>query len=254
MGNLFLSFCIAVAAAVGVVSMSRTFDFDFYISRTLPLIPILYAVIYEFLDHKKRGKGKILPRTREIDEQVERKSKTTVLERLAVGRVIIGVVISFLIKLTLEIFLVVIFLRVSSQSFSQAYGTVGVETVGRFLRGDHPWLSGREGLSILALIALSTCLITSLWIGYTSRGKAILEGVLVGAAVSVVLSMTSTLILYRKIELMTVRLADSMGYVMQAGFVVVISLQVLLYGLFSGLVQMSRDVRLKGTSVKKMRR
>jgi hypothetical protein len=255
MGNLFLSFSIAVAAAIGVVSMSRTFDLDFYIGRTLPLIPILYAIVYEFLDHKKRGKGKILPRSREMDDDaVAKKSETTALERLAVGRVITGVGISFFVKFSLEMFLVALFLRVSNQSFSEVYGTVSIETVGRFLRGEHPWLSGREGVYMLALIALFTCFITGLWIGYTSKGKAILEGVLVGAAVTVVLSMTNMLILFQQIEGMTVRFADSMGYVMRAGFVVVISLQVLLYGLWSGLVQMGKDERLKQTGGKTLRR
>jgi hypothetical protein len=258
MGNLFLSFSIAVAAAIGVVSMSRTLDLDFYIGRTLPLIPILYAIVYEFLDHKKRGKGKILPRSREIDEPVDKKSETAVLERLAVGRVITGVGISFFVKFFLEMFLVALFLRISDQSFSEVYGTVSIETVGRFLRGEHPWLSGREGVYMLALIALFTCFITGLWIGYTSKGKAILEGVLVGAAVTVVLSMTNMLILFQQIEGMTVRFADSMGYVLRAGFVVVISLQVLLYGLWSGLVQMGKEERLKQTtgktSVKRVRK
>jgi hypothetical protein len=258
MGSLFVSFVIAVGAAIGLVSMSRTFDFDFYISRTLPLIPILYAVVYEFLEYKKGGKTKILRRPREIDEPMDKKSETTVLERLAVGRVITGVGISFLIKFSLEMFLVALFLRISNQSFSEVYGTFSVETMGRFLRGEHPWLSGREGVYLLALIGLFTCFITGLWIGYTSKGKAILEGVLVGAAVTVVLSMTNMLVLYQQIEGLTVRLADSMGYVLRAGFVVVISLQVLLYGLWSGLVQMGKEERLKKTagktSIKRVKR
>jgi hypothetical protein len=234
--------------------MSRTFDFDFYISRTLPLIPILYAVVYEFLEYKKGGKTKILRRPREIDEPVEKRSEATILERLVVGRVITGVGISFLIKFSLEMVLVGLFLRISDQALSEVYGTAGVETVGRFLRGEHPWLSGREGVYMLALIALFTCFVTGLWIGYTSKGKAILEGVLVGAAVTVLLSMTNMQVLYQQIEGLTVRLADSMGYVLRAGFVVVVLLQVLLYGLWSGLVQMGRDERLKRMSGKRMRR
>jgi hypothetical protein len=245
MGNLFLSFLIAVFASIGVVAMSRTFDFDFYISRTLPLIPILYAVIYEFLDRRNDGGGRNLPRSRDIDDAMGKKSGTPALGRLAVGRVITGVGISFLTKVSLEMVLVALFFRVSGQSFSDVYGSVNIATVGRFLRGEHPWFSGREGVSMLALIALFTCFITGLWIGYTSKGKAILEGVLVGAAVTFVLSMTNMLILYQQIEAMTVRLADSMGYVLRAGFVIVISLQVLLYGLWSGMVQIGRDERMK---------
>ena len=256
MGNLFLSFTIAVCASIGLVSLSRTSDYDFYIGKTLPLIPILYAVIYEFLDHRK-NKARNIPRSREVDEAVDRKSESTVLERLVVGRVITGVGLSFLIKLSLEISLVALFLRISNQSFSQVYGSVSFETVGRFLRGEHPWLAGSGGVYMLALIALFTCFVTGLWIGYTSKGKAMLEGVLVGAAVTFVLSMTNMLVLYQKIEAMTVRLADSMGYVLRAGFVIVISLQVLLYGLWSGVVQTGKEERMKQagkTSLKRGRR
>ncbi len=245
MGNLFLSFTIAVCASIGLVSLSRSSDYDFYIGKTLPLIPILYAVIYEFLDHRKKGKAGNFPRSREIENGVDRKTESTLFERLSVGRVITGVGLSFLIKLSLEMFLLALFLRISDQSFSQVYGSVNLETIGRLLRGEHPWLAGSGGVYMLTLIALFTCFLTGLWIGYTSKGKAILEGVLVGAVVTFILSMTNMLILYQKIEAMTVRLADSMGYVLRAGFVIVISLQVLLYGLWSGLVQTGREERMK---------
>ena len=103
MGNLFLSFTIAVCASIGLVSLSRSSDYDFYVGKTLPLIPILYAVIYEFLDHRKKGGARNLPRSREIDEGLNRKAEPTVFERLAIGRVITGVGLSFLIKLSLEL-------------------------------------------------------------------------------------------------------------------------------------------------------
>jgi hypothetical protein len=251
MGNLFLSFTIAVFASIGFVAASRTFDLDFYTIRTLPLVPILYAVIYEFLDHRKQGKVKNLPRSMDRDAPLGAKSETAGIERLTIGRVVTGVGISFVIKFSLEMFLVALFLRFSGQSFSEVYGAVSIETVGRFLRGEHPWLIGSEGVYLLALIALITCFITGLWIGHTSQGKAILEGVLAGAAVTVVMTMTSMLILYRKIEEVTEQLADSMGYAMRAGFLVVIALQVLLYGLWSGLVQMRKNDRARQAAEKK---
>jgi phosphatidylglycerophosphate synthase len=113
-------------------------------------------------------------------------------------------------------------------------------------------LSGNQGTWLLAFIAILTCLISGLWIGYTSKGLAIVEGVLAGAAVTVVMTMTNMLILYRKIEEVTERLADSMGYAMQAGFLVVIALQVLLYGLWSGLVQMGKMDRARQAAEKKL--
>ena len=239
MGNLFLSFSIAIFAAVSVVSLSRAFDFEFYISRTLPLIPILYAVIYEFLEHRKKGRG----RKTSLPSEPEKQAVTIAVPpaatpRLGVERVLTGIGVSFAVKFMIEMFLLALFLRFGGQSFEEAYGSFGIQTIGRFLRGEHPWLTGNDGIMILAMIAIITCFITGLWIGHTSQGKAILEGVLVGAVVSVVMAMTNMLILYQKIEEVTIRLAGSMGYAMKAGFLVVIALQVLLYGLWSGLVQM----------------
>jgi ATP/ADP translocase len=68
------------------------------------------------------------------------------------------------------------------------------------------------------------------------------------------MSMTNMLTLYRQFEEITIRLADSMGYVMRAGFVVVIGLQVLLYGLWSGLVQMGKEERAKQKAIKKSKK
>ncbi|HEY6011223.1 MAG TPA: hypothetical protein VIX18_07100 [Nitrospirota bacterium] len=243
MGNLFISFTVAIFAAVSVVSLSRAFDFDFYISRTLPLIPILYAVIYELLEHRKKRKTR---KTALPDEkEVETAEAPPVAPRSIVERVLTGLGVGFSVKFLIEMFLLALFLRFGGQSFSEAYGSIGIQTVGRFLRGEHPWLMGNDGIMILAMISIITCFITGLWIGHTARGNAILEGVLVGAVVSVIMAMTNMLILYQKIEEVTVRLADSMGYAMKAGFLVVIALQVLLYGLWSGLVQIGLEDREK---------
>jgi len=243
MGNLFISFSIAVCVAVGLVSLSRALDFEFYTTRTLPLIPILYAIVYEVLEHWKAGRAKTT-RPFRAKESVNAEAPA-IVPRLTLERVLTGVGVSFAVKFSLEMFLVALFLRFSGQSFNEAYGSFSVETVGKFLRGEHPWLSGSEGVYMLALIAIITCFITGLWIGYTSKGKAILEGVLAGAAVTIVMSMTNMLVLYRRVEEVTIQLADSMGYVMRAGFLVVIALQVLLYGLWSGLVQRGKNERAR---------
>ena len=242
MGNLFLSFSIAISGAIGLVILSRILDFENYINRILPLIPILYAIVYEVLEHKKKGKPKYL-RTPEKEETKEQEALAS--EPLTFGRIVTDVGVIFIIKFSLEIFLLALFLFFSGQTFSQTYGTFCIDTVGKLLRGDHPWLIGNEGMYLLALIALTTCVISGFWIGYTSKGKAIVEGVLAGAAVTVVMAMTNMLTLYRKLEDVTVQFADSLGYVINAGFLVVIALQVLLYGLWSGLVQRGKNERAR---------
>ena len=244
MGNLFLSFTIAIGGAFALVILSKVLDLDFYIYKILPLVPVLYAIVYEGLEHRKANRAranKTLPSTVERVGRVEADSPSA--PALHFGRVITDVGVSFAVKFLIEMFLFALFLRFSGQSFSEAYGPFSIETISRFLRGDHPWLSGNEAIVMLALISIITCFITGIWIGYTSQGRAILEGVLAGAAITVVMSMTNMLILYRRIETVTERLVDSMGYVMQAGFLVVLALQVLLYGLWSGLVQMGKRDR-----------
>jgi hypothetical protein len=250
MGNLFLSFAIAVSASFGLVSLSRAFDLEFYTSKILPLIPILYAIVYEILDHRKAGRArKYLP------NKVEAGTAPTGVEAgITAGRIAVDVAVSFGVKFFIELFLVAVFLRFSGQTFSETYGKFSIGTVGTFLRGEHPWLTGKEGLYLLALVAVITIFVAGSWIGHTSKGNAILEGVLAGAAVTLINSMTNTLVLYRTIEEMTVRLADSMGYAMHAGFLVVLGLQVLLYGLWSGLAQtakQSQDEKKKAKKSKK---
>jgi hypothetical protein len=244
MGNLFLSFTIAISGAIGLVVLSGIFSFDVYIYKILPLVPILYAIVYEVLEHrKKKGKPKAVETPREKEQT--RGREALVVEQLTFGRTVSDVGVIFIIKFSLEMFLVALFLIFSGQTFGETYGAFHIDTVGKFLRGDHPWLTGTEGMYLLALIAFVTCIFSGLWIGYTSKGKAIVEGVLAGAAVTVIMAMTNMLTLYRKLEDVTVQFADSLGYAINAGFLVVIALQVLLYGLWSGLVQRGKIKRAR---------
>jgi len=61
MSNLFISFLIAIGAAIGLVVMSREFDLEFYTSRIFPLIPIFYAIVYQIFEKLQTGKTKPIP-------------------------------------------------------------------------------------------------------------------------------------------------------------------------------------------------
>jgi len=238
MGNLFLSFAIAVSCAIVLVASSRALDFESYTNKILPIVPVLYAVIYEVLDRRKGSRS-----TKAIASipRVKIKEATASPEAgITAGKVLTDVAVSFVITFSIELFLASLFLRVRGQAFSDVYGAFDFEMVARFLRGDHPWLSGRDAVYLLALVTLLSTLVTGSWIGRTSKGNAVLEGVCTGAAVMLINLMTNMMILYRTMEAATVRLANSLGYVMHAGFLVVMGVQVLLYGLWSGLVQMHK--------------
>jgi len=249
MSNLFISFLIAVAGAILLVVMSRQFDLEFYTSRIFPLIPIFYAIIYQIFEKVQTGKSKPIPPSRAKDEM--KAGAKLMFQNITPGRIAANVGISFVIKLVFEVLFTALYLRLSGQTFARLYGVFGYETIGRFLRGDHPWLTGNESITLLLLLAVVTSFGTGLWIGYTTQAKAILEGVITGAIVTLVASITNMLLLYRQIEEMANQMAASLGYATRIGFVVVITFQVLLYGLWSGVAQKAKEERVARAALKK---
>jgi hypothetical protein len=238
MGTLFISFLVAIGGAVGLVVASRTFDLETYTTRVFPLIPILYAIVYEVLEKRKTGRTRSIPPSEAKQEM--KAGAAAIFQNISFERIILDVGVSFLIKFGLEILLTVVYLSVGNHTFTDAYGAFNIETVGRFLRGDHPWLIGSGGVLILALIALITGLGTGLWIGTTTKALPILEGVIAGAIVTVITTMTNLIVLYRHIEKLADETVLTFGYVSHIGFAVVISLQVLLYGLWSGMANRAK--------------
>jgi hypothetical protein len=249
MGTLFLSFTIAIGSAVGLVSMSKALDLDIYTTRIFPLIPIIYAIIYEALEKKRTGETKRIPPSKAKEEM--KAGAALIFKNITVGRIAADAGVSLLIKFAFEIVLTALYIASTGQTFAALYGEFGIETVGRFLKGEHPWLGGNEGLYLLSLIAFVTSFGTGLWVGATTKAKAILEGVIAGAVVTVITTMTNMLILYRQIEDMANQMASSMGYALHAGFAVVITLQVLLYGLWSGVAQKAKEERAARKAFKK---
>ncbi len=249
MGNLFISFSIAIGGAIGLVTLSKVFDLDTYTNRIFPLIPILYAIVYEVLERRKTGKAKPIPPSQAKEEM--KAGAKTLFRDITAGRIVTDVGVSFVIKFAVELYLVGLFVYTSGQTFNALYGSFGIETIGAFLRGEHPWLTGGEGLFLLALLALLTSFGTGIWIGYTSKGQAILEGVIAGAAATMIMAMTNMLILYRKIEEMADQAAASLGYGVRVGFVAVLTLQVLLYGLWSGIARKAKEERDLRAAIKK---
>jgi hypothetical protein len=252
MGTLFISFLVAISGAVGLVVVSKTLDLETYTSRIFPLIPILYALVYQALEKSHTGKTRTIPPSQARDEM--KAGAAALFQNITVDRIIIIVGVSLLIKTGLEIIATSVYLSAGRMSFSEVYGQFGVETISRFLRGDHPWLAGSQGLYLLALIALVTGLGTGLWIGTTTKAQPILEGVIAGAAVTVLTTMTNMIVLYRYIETLAEQSAESYGFALHAGFAVVISLKVLLYGLWSGMAYRNKCERQIAAAAKKMRK
>jgi hypothetical protein len=249
MNNLFLSFLAAILVAGGLVALSRSLRMEFPTSNIFPLIPLFYAMVYELLERRKAKKDKA------VHPAKAKKAMKTVMarifENITARRIFTAIAVSLVIKIVFEIIFLILYIQSGEKSFADLYGNFGIETIGRFIKGDHPWLSGNEGFYLLSLLAVITSLGTGLWIGYTSKGKTILEGVFVGAAVTVITAVTNMLILYREIEEVANQMARSMGYGMRIGFAVVLAGQVLLYGFWAGIGQMAKLQRKKLAAIKK---
>lgn len=252
MNTLFASFLIAISGAVGLVFVSKALDLESYTSRIFPLIPVLYALVYQALEKAHTGKTKQIPPSQAKEEM--KTAASMLFQNITFERIVLDVGVSILIKFVLELGLTSVFLFVGRQSFTEVYGAFTIETIGRFLRGDHPWLEGSGGVLVLSLIALITGLGTGLWIGSTTKAQPILEGVIAGAVVTVITTMTNLVVLYRHIEKLAEESILHFGYVTHVGFAVVIALQVLLYGLWSNMACRAKADKLARTAVKKTKR
>ncbi len=252
MNTLFVSFLVAIGGAIGLVTLSRVFDLETYTTRIFPLIPILYAIVFEALEKKKARKTRSIPPAQAREEM--KAAAVTLFQNITFERIVLDVGISLMIKFSLEIMLTATYLSAGHLTFDGVYGAFNIETVGRFLRGDHPWLAGGGGVLVLALIALITSLGTGYWIGTTTKAQPILEGVVAGAVVTVLTTMTNLLVLYRHIEKLAEETVRSFGYVAHIGFAVVITLQVLLYGLWSGMACRDKAARAAEKKARKAKK
>ncbi len=242
MNTLFLSFLVAIGGAVGLVTLSKVFDPETYTTRVFPLIPILYAIVYEVLEkNKSKRKARSIPPSEAKEEM--KAAAATIFQNITFERIVLDVGVGFLIKFALEIMLTSVYLSAGHLDFAAVYGSFNIETVGRFLRGDHPWLAGSGGVLLLALIAFITSLGTGYWIGMTTKAQPILEGVIAGAVVTVLTTMTNLIVLYRQIEKLAEETVQTFGYVTHIGLAVVVTLQVLLYGLWSGMACRDKAAR-----------
>ncbi|HAG50162.1 MAG: hypothetical protein A2056_05540 [Deltaproteobacteria bacterium GWA2_42_85] len=252
MKNLFLSFLIAVSSAAGLVGLSHALEMDSYTGRIFPLIPLLYAITHQILERLRSGKTKQF-KTYKITEDIK-EGFISIFQQITISRMLTAVAISFCIKIVFETYLSLLFIHFNNTSFTNTYGSFSMGTISRFLRGDHPWLMGNEGFYLLVLLALFTSLGTGIWIGYTTKSGAgaVLEGVLAGTVVTLFTALTNMLILYQQIEEMANQMATSMGYGIRIGFIAVLSMQVLLYGFWSGVAKKMKQERTARRAAKKL--
>jgi len=92
-----------------------------------------------------KGKFKAVPPFRGLEE-TKGTEETAIVQGHSASRVLMGICVSFVIKFTVEVSLVLLFLRNTRKSFTQVYVAFDLETICIFLRGEHLGLSGSQSI------------------------------------------------------------------------------------------------------------
>src|SRR4030066_1195258 len=138
MNNLFISFFMAIFLSASVVGLLRLLRLEFYPTNIFPLVPVFYALVYEILERRRIEKTK----PKKTDRSFIKPGITRIFQNITISRILIAIAISFVIKIAFEATFLVFYIQSGTERFSDIYSGLDIETIGKFIRGDHPWLSG----------------------------------------------------------------------------------------------------------------
>lgn len=240
MSHLFISFAMAMTLSAALLSLLKLYHLEHVLNTLFPIVPFVYAICYQALD--KMNAKRPAPQ-RKAEPQAAAPSPFRTFDNISMEHVFVAVLFSLVIKLAFEGFFTYALLRLNGQSFTEVYGVFGRETIMVFILGQHPWLNGNELMyfMMLLVVAILVSVCTGAWIGYMTKGNAILLGVIVGTIVTMINAVTNMQLLYMRLVELTNELTGALGLTTDLGFIIVMGLQVLLYGFWSGVARWERD-------------
>jgi len=121
-------------------------------------------------------------------------------EMRSLRTVLTGVVLSLATKCVMEGVFLYTFYRKSGMPFHLLFGGWTDNLVARFLRGDLLMVTGSQVVPLLLVELLVLTAVGGLWIGSTSSGAPVLEGVLAGTILAFFATMTNLALVYSRIE------------------------------------------------------
>jgi hypothetical protein len=246
--QLFTCLTLSLVAAVVLIKGAIYFDFRDTLSLTLPVIPVLFPLFYKFLGGERGGAVRIiegaLGAASERSTFFKRHFSLRFSEMRSLRRVLIGVVLSLAMKFLMEGFFLYTFYRKSGLPFHALYGGWEDDLVGRFIRGDLLAVTGSQVVPLLAVEALVLTAVGGLWIGFTSPGTPILEGVFAGTILAFFASLTNLSLLYARLD----SLAETAASLFGGGYPQVFPLagpllQIFFYGCWTMVGQQWRRER-----------
>ena len=208
--QLLTSLTLSLIAAILLIKGAIYLNFRETLSLALPVIPVFFPLFYRAMD--KDAAGPMLPEGRSGRTSFWKKQfSLRFSEMRSLRTVLIGVTLSLVVKFAMEGFFLYAFYRKSGLPFQTLFGGWGDDIVGRFLRGELLAITASQVVPLLVVEALILTAVGGLWIGFTSPGTAILEGVFAGTILAFFATLTNLSLLYAHVESVTHTAASLFG-------------------------------------------
>jgi hypothetical protein len=241
--QLFSSLSLSLLAAFVLIKGAIYLDFRETLSLALPVIPVLFPLFYRAFDKEAGGATVQAARSGQLSFW-KRQFSLRLSEMSSLRTVLIGVTLSLLVKFAMEGFFLYAFYRKSGLPFQALFGGWGDDLVGRFIRGELLAVTASQVVPLLVVEALILTAVGGLWIGYTSSGSAILEGIFAGTILGFFATLTNLALLYAHVESVTQTAASLFGAEYSQAFPLAGPLlQVFLYGCWTLVGQRWRRER-----------
>ena len=248
-GVLQLFTCLALTLLAGALMIKGAIYFNVQetLTLTFPIIPVLFPVFYKFLSSESsvtRVLDAVPIPAPQPSSLLKRQLSLRFSEMKSLQRVFIAVAISLAMKFIMEGLFLYTFYRKSGLPFHTLFGGWEDNLVGRFLRGELLAVTASQVVPLLAVEALVLTAVGGLWIGFTSPGTPILEGVFAGTILAFFAVLTNLSLLYARLE----SLAQTAASLFGGGYSQVFPLagpllQIFFYGCWTMLGQQWRRER-----------
>ena len=224
------SLTLSVVAAIVLIKGALYFDYGETLTLALPVLPSVFPVFYRVLTKGPATVG--IPNEAPVHSAVwTRHFSLRFSEMRSLRTILVGVALSLLTKYITEALFLYTLYRNSGLPFHVLFGEADGGLLGRFLRGELLMVVAAPVVPLLVVEVLILTAVGGFWIGCTSSGSPVLEGVLAGTILAFFATMTNLTVLYAHIESLTQTAASLLAAdYFQAFSLAGPMLQIFLYG------------------------
>ncbi|MHB8482881.1 MAG: hypothetical protein ACYDBV_09160 [Nitrospiria bacterium] len=194
---LIATLAFAVLGAFIFIKLIILLDLKDYLGMVIPLLPIFYTIIYPILDSPFSNTGQ--KRGRESVPAPIQIASPSYFMNLSFWRITGAIVISLGIKFLMEFSQYAVLLFLSDESLTDIWMRVDPFLLLRLLKGD---LVHSHLFMLFLEMILMGCM-GGIWLGYTSKSRPIMEGIVAGTLLSGMIAFTNLTPLYGQINQVT---------------------------------------------------